>query len=252
MSIKAASCPQFQTKGTIFWDGTGDKNYVIHLPSLNWKCMLSWHFVVLVIEDGSFLQNTFWNVFTSITSVILPLKEAVLQTKYYNSKAMLLNGSSSGSQSSKNSPWSCGTNRPMIFYSVLLINALQKRVVCKSPEASHSWLTHCLPRSKILLQVTAFVLFIQGNASNMSAFSLGLQYVDFCERAMLLIVYWCTLDNETTEQSIHRDAGNGDNKALLHDATALLLKSLSHFCLLSKLLEGTASQSEALNVLGHE
>lgn len=158
---------------------------MIHLPSLNGKCMLSWHFVVLVIEDGSFLQNTFWNVFTSITSVILPLKEAVLQIKYYNSKVTLLNDSSSGSQSSKNSPRSCGTNRPIIFYSVLLVSALQKRVVCKSLEASHKWLTHCLPRSKILLQVTAFVLLIQGNASNLSAFSLGLQDVDFCERGML-------------------------------------------------------------------
>lgn len=61
------------------------------------------------------------------------------------------------------------------------------------------------------------------------------------------------LDNETSEESTHSNAGNRGYKALpLYATRALLLKSLSHFCLLSKMLEGTASQSAALNVLGHE
>lgn len=41
-----------------------------------------------------------------------------------------------------------------------ITNALVKTVVCKSLEESHKWLTHCLPHSEILLQVTAFVLLI--------------------------------------------------------------------------------------------
>lgn len=52
MGIKAASCLQFQARGMIFWDETGDKNFMICLLSLNWRCLLSWHFVVLVMDVG--------------------------------------------------------------------------------------------------------------------------------------------------------------------------------------------------------
>lgn len=165
----------------------------------------------------SFLQNTFWNVFTSITSVILPLKEVVLQTKYYSSKAMLLNDSSSRSQSSKNSPWSCGTNRPMIFHSVLLINALQKTVVCKSLEASHKWLTHCVPCSDFtagdsicLINIRKYIKFVSFQSwASVCRFLLN-------RNTKNCVFHQCTLDNETSEKSIHR---NGSNKALLYDAS---------------------------------
>ena len=133
-----------------------------------------------------FLQNTFWNVKqNSITSIMLPLKEAVLQTKYYSSKAMLLNDNSSSSQSSNKSPWSCCTNRPIIFHSVLLISTLQKTEFCKRLEASHKWPAHPLTRSGVLLQTTAFVLSTRKNASSLQTFSPKLQYVAHYGREVL-------------------------------------------------------------------
>lgn len=166
MGIKAASCPQFQTRGMIFWDDTGDKNYVIRLPSLNWKCMLSWHFVILVMEVGSegFCKHLlkcgyFYNLSNTTLEggrsayFIIVAKPCYWMTAFQDHRAprILLDLVVQTGQ------WSFILCCCLMHY---ITNALVKTVVCKSLEASHKWLTHCLPHSEILLQVTAFVLLI--------------------------------------------------------------------------------------------